>query len=44
VKQRYRRQPPAQDLHGGTHLGGAAVDDQKNDDQETEERGDDQRS
>jgi hypothetical protein len=44
VKQRYRRQPPAKDEHGGAHLGGAAVDDKKYDEQETEERGDYKRS
>ena len=44
MKQRYRREPPAKGQHGGTHLGGAAVDDKKDDEQETEKRGDDERS
>jgi hypothetical protein len=39
--ERYRDQPPAEDQHGGSHLGGAAVDDKKDDKQETEKRGDD---
>ena len=36
-------EPPAERQHGGAHLGGAAVDDKKYDEQETEERSDNKR-
>ena len=39
--QRYWRQPPAKNQHGGGHLRGAAVDDKKDDKKETEKRSDD---
>ena len=43
MKQRYRRQPPAEDQHGASHLRGAAVDDKEHDQQEAEKPSDDQR-
>ena len=43
MKQRYRRQPPAEDQHGASHLRGAAVDDKEHDQQEAEKPRDDQR-
>ena len=39
--QGYRYEPPAEDQHGGPHFGGPAVDDKKDDEQETEKRSDD---
>ena len=41
MKERYRRQPPAEDQHRGSDLCSAAVDDEKDDQQETAERSDD---
>ena len=37
------REPPAKHQHGGGHLGGAAVDDQKDNEQEAKKRGDNER-
>ena len=38
-----RREPPAERQHGRGHLRGAAVDDQKDNEQEAKKRGDDER-
>ena len=43
MKQRDRNKPPANRQHSVAHLGGAAVDDQKDDEQEAEKGGDDER-
>ena len=43
MKQSDWREPPAKDQHGGSHLGGAALDDKKDNEQEAEKRGDDER-
>ena len=37
------REPPAERQHGRGHLGGAAVDNKKDDEQEAKKRGDDER-
>ena len=43
MKQRDRHEPPAKRQHSVAHLGRAAADDQKDDQQEAEKRGDNER-